>query len=301
PMSGRIFFDTGIFDGLRERLGSKLAAALVVDDKHSENWAQHFDGLPVMKELELFPWKVPLPEKVVRRADLWLDRQIGFYPAAVRFNLQHGFHTERIRPGHPHLFLNSDLIGPLPRWPPIERAMRKWLHSPRRYVSRTLLERMKRECSAIVLSNVHMLPTMRFILGARRLRIPVVGYIASWDHTVGKGIIPSHFDRYIVQNEMMRDELARYHEVDRSRVVVTGWPQSDVFHRRRPRSDYDALLRGYGLDPARPLVMVMGNTPTNMPHEARFVERMLEWRESLDETRRPSLLFRPHPLDKEWQ
>ena len=75
----------------------------------------------------------------------------------------------------------------------------------------------------------------------------------------------------------MRDDLERYHGIGPERVVVTGWPQTDVFQRQRPRDEYEALLRGYGLDPARPLVLVAGNTPTNAPYESRFVERIVAW------------------------
>ena len=48
---------------------------------------------------------------------------------------------------------------------------------------------------------------------------------------------------------------------------MTGWPQTDVYRRGRPRAEYDALLASYELDPARPLVVVMGNTPTNAPYK----------------------------------
>jgi len=59
-------------------------------------------------------------------------------------------------------------------------------------------------------------------------------------------------------------------------------------------------VRSYGLDPARPLVLVMGNTPTNAPYEGRFVERLVSWWE--DGSRdRFQLLFRPHPRDKQWE
>ena len=81
---------------------------------------------------------------------------------------------------------------------------------------------------------------------------------------------------------------------------VTGWPQTDVFLRRRPRERYDELLRGYGLDPERPLVLVMGNTPTNAPYEGRFVERLVAWWEE-NARDRFQLLVRPHPRDKEWR
>ena len=97
----------------------------------------------------------------------------------------------------------------------------------------------------------------------------------------------------------MRDDLARYHGIDPALVVVAGWPQTDVFHEQRPRSAYDSVLRGYGLDPSRPVVLVMGNTPTNAPYEGRFVERLVAWRESTAGT--PQLLFRPHPRDREWR
>jgi CDP-glycerol glycerophosphotransferase (TagB/SpsB family) len=99
----------------------------------------------------------------------------------------------------------------------------------------------------------------------------------------------------------MRDDLVRYHLVDRDRVIVTGWPQTDVFHRRRPREEYATVLRALGLDPSRPVVLVMGNTPTNAPFEGRFVERLLSWWQLGGASERFSLLFRPHPRDREWR
>ena len=98
----------------------------------------------------------------------------------------------------------------------------------------------------------------------------------------------------------MEDDLSRYHGIGAERVVVTGWPQTDVFLRRRSRDEYDALLRRFDLDPDRPLVLVMGNTPTNAPYENRFVERIVSW---WTETARDrfQLLFRPHPRDREWR
>src|SRR5439155_21449702 len=69
---------------------------------------------------------------------------------------------------------------------------------------------------------------------------------------------------------------------------------------QRARDEYEALLRPFGLDPARPVVVVMGNTPTNTPYEGRFVERVLAWWEE-ESKHRFSLLFRPHPRDREWR
>ena len=130
------------------------------------------------------------------------------------------------------------------------------------------------ERPALLVSNIQMQIDVPLILAAHRNGLPLVGYVASWDHTVGKGVIWPGMRRYLVQNEVMRSDLARYHGIDTERVVVTGWPQTDLFHRRRPRAAYEEPVEGYGLDPARPLVLVMGNTPTNAPYEA------VRWRAS---------------------
>jgi CDP-glycerol glycerophosphotransferase (TagB/SpsB family) len=100
---------------------------------------------------------------------------------------------------------------------------------------------------------------------------------------------------------VMRSDLVRYHGIDAARIVVTGWPQTDVFHRKRPREEYEQLVRSLGLEPSRPVVLVMGNTPTNAPYEKRFVERLVRWWEESGAASRFSLLFRPHPRDREWR
>jgi CDP-glycerol glycerophosphotransferase (TagB/SpsB family) len=45
----------------------------------------------------------------------------------------------------------------------------------------------------------------------------------------------------------------------------------------------------------------MGNTPTNAPFEARFVQRLVDWWQESGACERFSLLFRPHPRDREWR
>jgi len=296
-LSTRLFFDTGIVDGLSERLGERLIAVFVDD---GAQWAGRSGGVEALDVDELLPASVRFSEKVRRRIDTWLDERIGYYPLAIRLNKRHGFHRERMEPGHDNWMLDSARGGPLPRWSRIERRMEAWHFGPLRYVPRPLRDRMERECSALVLSNVQPHAVVPFLVAARRGRIPIVAHVASWDHTVGKGVIAPFCDRYIVQNGIMQDDLERYHRIGAARVVITGWPQTDVYHRHRPRDEFDALLRSYGLDPLVPLIAVMGNTPTNAPYEDRFVERLVGWWEA-EGRGRVSLLFRPHPRDRRWR
>ena len=298
-LSIRVFVDTGIVSGLRERLDGDVTVVFLVPRAEAAEWVTRLEGVPILYGDDLTASR-GLADRAQGRIDAWLDRRLGYYPLAMRLNYRHGFHAERMQPGHPNWMLDTDRDGPLPRWPAAEHAMGRWFFSARRHVPGRLLETMRRECSALVLSNVQPASAVPFLTAARRLRLPVVAQVASWDHTVGKGVISPYCALYVVQNRVMEEDLRRYHGIAPERVRVTGWPQTDLFARRRPRSEYDELLRRYGLDPGRPLVLVAGNTPSNAPYEGRFVERLVAWREAGGESR-PQLLFRPHPRDTGWR
>lgn len=298
-LSIRVFFDTGIASGLHERLHGRLAAVFLVPSDAAAEWLDRVPGLDVLHGDELTAGRGPA-DRVLARLDAALDSQLGYHPLAIRLNHRHGFHAERMQPGHPNWMLDTTRDSRLPHRPSVDRAMERWFFSPRRHVPWRLLEAMRRDCSGLVLSNVQPLSAVPFLTAARRLELPVVAHVASWDHTVGKGVISPHCDLYVVQNSVMEDDLRRYHGIEPERVRVTGWPQTDLFHRPRPRAEYDALLRRYGLDPGRPLVLVAGNTPSNAPYEGRFVERLVEWWQQ--GARDPlQLLFRPHPRDGRWR
>jgi CDP-Glycerol:Poly(glycerophosphate) glycerophosphotransferase len=300
PFSSRLFFDTGIVERLRDRLGERLELFLLDAGEQADAWAERAGSIPSTRPGDLVPERASVGERAFRRADGWVDRRIGFYPLSLRHSLRNGFHRQRMQPGHSNWFLDPTLAGPLPRWPFLDPLMQRWNYGRTRYLATPLRCRLKRERPAIALANMQMHSVVPFIVGARRFDLRAVGNIASWDHTVGKGIVAPHLQRYLVQNDGMRDDLVRYHGIAAERIVVTGWPQTDVFHRKRPRAEYELLLETLGLDPARPLATVMGNTPTNAPYEGRFVERVVRWwRENAGG--RFSLLFRPHPRDREWR
>jgi len=298
-LSTRLFFDSGIVGRLAERLGRRLSLVLLLDEEELGAWRARASGVHTIDAAPLRRTS-GLADELAARLDRILDRHAGFYPLAIRLNYRHGFHLERMQHGHGNWMLDLDRKGRLPRGKLIDRALERWFFSPRRHVPKPLLSQMRDECGALVLSNVQPRKAVPFLAGARRLGIPVVAHVASWDHTVGKGVISPHCVVYVVQNAGMEEDLVRYHGIPRDRVVVSGWPQTDIYFHHRPRDEYDTLLGSYALDPRRPLVVVMGNTPTNTPYEGRFVERLLAWWEEAGRERF-SLLFRPHPRDREWR
>jgi hypothetical protein len=300
PLANRVFFDCGIVARLRQALDDRITALFPLHRKHIDPWRPQLEGLEIVESAGLMHLQVPPGERIVRRADIFLDDHVGFHTLAVRTSLRHGFNDGRWEHGHPIAFLDIDRAGHLPRWRAVDRAMSAWLYSGRRYVPKLLQEAMRASCDGLVVTNLQSHVSMPYLVAARRLRVPVVGYVASWDHTVGKGAVSPHLDLYVVQNEIMRSDLERYHGIEPARVVVTGWPQTDVYHRQRPKEAFAELLRRYDLDPAKPLVLFAGNSPHNAPYEGKLVERLVaSWQGDGGPHERCSLLFRPHPRDSQ--
>jgi hypothetical protein len=132
---------------------------------------------------------------------------------------------------------------------------------------------------------------------ARRLRIPTVVCVASWDHLTLKSSLCPRPDRVFVWNELQRREAFELHDVSPDRVFVTGaqcydewfgWPPT-------PRAEFCARV---GLDPGRPYALYTGFTPSrNGPSEVDFVLRWLDaLRSDADPlVARAGVLVRPHP------
>src|SRR6476469_6430608 len=140
PFSSRLFFDTGIVDKLRSRLGERLELFLLDEGEQASAWRERAAGTKVTLPAELRSDDAPFAEKVLRRGDSWLDRRIGFYPLSLRQSLRLGFNRERMQPGHQNWFLDPSLAGPLPRGLPLDPAMLRWHYGRLRYVPARLLE-----------------------------------------------------------------------------------------------------------------------------------------------------------------
>jgi hypothetical protein len=296
-----VLVECGIVTGLHERLEERLTLVDITHGGLLGQWSEQLEGIRRLTREEVMPARVHGAERWTRAIDRRLDRWFGYYPTAIRLNLRQGFHADRMAPGHRNWFLDSDRVGPLPRGPRVDAALERWTFGPRRHVPSALLARMRTECGGLVFANLQHHSAIPMLAAGRRLGLPSVANVASWDHTVGKGVIPRFLDRYVVQNAAMQEDLVRHHRIDPERIVVTGWPQTDVFRRRRPRQAFEALLARYGLDPALPVVAMMGNTPTNMPYEGAFVDRLVRWWRESGARDRFSLLLRPHPRDTEWR
>ncbi len=88
---------------------------------------------------------------------------------------------------------------------------------------------------------------------AKRLHVPLVGMVRSWDNITSKGLNRVIPDELIVNAESVKDEAIRYNDIPAERIHVVGIPHYDYYvtESRIERTKFFVWLN---LDPAKKLI-----------------------------------------------
>ncbi len=140
------------------------------------------------------------------------------------------------------------------------------------------------------------------VRGARRLGIPTVGGVASWDNLTTSSLIHQVPDKVLVWNEAQRQEAIELHEIPAERIEVTGAQSFDRWFDRAPHRTRAAFLREAGLQTEARLLLYVGSVAKDSRPDAEkvLVDSWIDGvRRSTDPTlREASILIRPHPYNR---
>lgn len=131
----------------------------------------------------------------------------------------------------------------------------------------------------------------------RRLGVPTLHCVASWDNLTNKGVVPLDPDRMLVWNEAQRREAVELHGVAPERVEITGAQLFDPWFERQASRDRAAFCAHVGLDPERPYLLYTCSSVFIARYESLFLKRWLAALRAADDPRLKSIgvLIRPHP------
>ncbi len=147
----------------------------------------------------------------------------------------------------------------------------------------------------IVSTGPHRYEEPAVVASAKRLGIPTLALITSWDNLTTKNRMPFRYDGYLVWSEQMKAELHTLHPDSRTRTVyVIGAPQFDAFFSPHFEESRESFCRRSGLDPSRPVVLYALGSPNFLKeHSAVAFLAECAMRGDLGGAQ---LLVRPHPL-----
>lgn len=132
------------------------------------------------------------------------------------------------------------------------------------------------------------------VAAARRLRIPTIAMMTSWDNLSTKRRMLFEYDAYIVWSEQMRRELHHFYPRSRTApVYVVGAPQFDVFFREEFHQTREQFCVQAGLRPEAPIILyALGSPNLIREHHGALEMARRVVRGDLGDVQ---LLIRPHP------
>lgn len=141
-----------------------------------------------------------------------------------------------------------------------------------------------------------------YIHAARKLGIPTVGYLNSWDNLTSKGTVHVLPDVFVVWNEALAQEAQQIHLIPFKIIRVTGAPHLDHFFEMRPSGSWAEICRKMGCPDDRPYVVYLCSSRTLIADETHIVSALADAlaRELHDGA--PTVVVRPHPVNPgPWQ
>ena len=139
---------------------------------------------------------------------------------------------------------------------------------------------------------------------AKKFNIPYTSIIGSWDRLTTKGPICPNSQSYIVNTQVMANELKKFHNINKNKIHIIGWPQMDAYHDLNLQLDRDSFCEKYGIASNNHILLFAGNSERLGQHEPSIVEHICHQINNGHFSKLKKnihLIIRPHPLDNSWQ
>jgi hypothetical protein len=204
---------------------------------------------------------------------------------------------KRAREGAPRLAVQMGHAPPF-----VRRAMAAGLRSleRRRPVPGELVDFLSRSNPDVVLLTplIYLESTqVLWIRAARRIGVPSVFCVHSWDNLTTKGTLHDMPTRVLVWNHAQCAEAEALHGVDKARCAVTGATAFDHWFSTRPTMSRGEFLNSVGLPTGRKVLLYLCSSRFIAKGEDSWVE---EWIRALRAAPDPAVrdavvIVRPHP------
>ena len=136
-----------------------------------------------------------------------------------------------------------------------------------------------------------------FFAASRKLGIPSLALIQSWDRTASKGYPAHHPDHCIVWNKAMAQEADIFLEIDPKRIYVEGSPPWDNYNAASgplETSAKNSFLKTWNLDPSKKIVFIAINGMATHGENIQLIRDLCEAHKR-GEMPNVQMMFRTHP------
>lgn len=285
----RVFQHTGLIDSLAKHGEVSVWAASYEVETTGSTWKD------VNAQVGTFPRVRPFrerPHNYLRRLNEFVWDYRLMLPSRV--SMQKHVRDKRLPGQIRALKLPAKLLAYGGTEQILENALEKLLVSYPRSVEAA--DRLaERQPSVILSTGPFQFEQPAIFTAAKRLGIPTLAYIPSWDNVSTKNRMVFKYDGYIVWNEQNKDELLDVYPRARDvPVYVVGAPQFDVFYLDRFKIDRAAFCEEQHLQADRKIIVYSLGSPNFLKEHHGAIEMARRLKAGHFGT--AQLLVRPHPI-----
>jgi hypothetical protein len=156
-----------------------------------------------------------------------------------------------------------------------------------------LLRDLRPDC--LVLPNPFGTEETVYMVHARKLGIPIICQMLSWDNITSKGTPLMMPDYFISWGPIMTEEMTTLYHFPPERIYECGVPHFDIYAQPEHFIPREAVLRRLGLPPTQPYLLYGMVAATFAPRELDVITWLAEKIRAHAFATPCSLVIRPHP------
>ena len=152
----------------------------------------------------------------------------------------------------------------------------------------------------VFLANIFYEPEVHFLRAAKKHGVKTIGFINSWDKITARCVLRLMPDKFVVFNDLVRDELKYYDLASDKNIFVGGIPQYDIYFDGQSTAR-DEFCRQIGLDPNKKFIVYAphGSSYSNSDWDMIDLLYSLNEKGSLGENIEIFVRFHPYDLVSE--
>lgn len=235
---------------------------------------------------------------------IFLSREMRSYRRYLLINNQSGYYKERWRKYLPlplsFIFKNKILNDNLK-----SRLVGLLLKSIEKLTAsdKKILDDILAYSPSVVVAgpvNMRFSEEIEYIKAAKKLGIPTVVPVISWDNLTTKGLIQEIPEKLLVWNKTQQQEALSHHQIKNSKTSIIGSPFFDKwFISLKPSITKDSFSKKVGFKNRNPILLYLGSSSNIARDETWLIKNI---RQILDASKNQSIrniniLIRPHPAN----
>ena len=285
----RVFLYTKLVDSLSKNGDVTIWATSAENDKNSTIWNKtnaNVEGFP-----EILPFR-EFPYNFLRRLNefIWDYR----FPLSSRISMRRHVRDKREEISVRALKLPAMLLAKARAEKIFENKVEKLLLSyPRSEEAEARLRELRP--SVIVTTGPFQFEQPAIHAAAKKLGIPTIAYIPSWDNVTTKNRMVFKYDGYIVWSDQIKKELHEVYPYTKNQpTYIVGAMQYDIFKREEFYQSREDFCQEQGMKADVPIIVYAIGSPNFLQEHHGAVD--LAKRVVAGELRNVQMLIRPHPI-----